>query len=645
MPITGPAFQGVSRRAGPPKGPRLTRALALLLALVSGPQGPPPPAQGPPPVPVPAAVGPRRVDASRFGVVADGKSDCSAALQRAVDALPAGGVVDLPPGLILTRWPVYFDRSNLHLRGAGRGVTTLKPQYGQVPPLVFGVRRTELGGQAVTDAHRPDAFGLLDATVARRPGLHRGYSTLGNSSVMAVFGPPQLGRISPASGSRVFDGYGSMDGLTVEAAVRFRGGFPKNQTLAGLGDSRNPGPWWVGFDGEGLLTVTFRCSDDGGSLNDPVRVFRARLKPSDAVVRLRVWLRFVGDGVRVGVAADGVDLPLEGLSRADGFPRLARNLGQYPFTLGPGAGPTIGSLQLGPVPDFDVLGFRVSSEARTVEPPDDKARYVPDAVDPTAVFWLDGQGPTARHVEFGCGLMTGVPVCVGFVNSTGGTLGGLDNCSVSDLTVDGGGILVGQVLDFSARDVESVNGFVGVGSYPLGMNYPVALDGCRLSGYHAGLSLTRSFAWIRNVDVVGSGAASMIFTGCNARVENALFSHFSPEAESCVLILPDEAGGRTVLENLEVDDEELWLPSAVKCHLAPYGPSTYLSVRSLAAAQIAAGRPVIDLVGSSVWPGTLDAYGVVATVGSVPASVGKGWTATVGGVPVKPAAPADGSAP
>ncbi len=59
---------------------------------------------------------------TQFGAKGDGRADDSRALLQAVaaaNANPAGGVIFLPAGSYVLRWPLTITRSNVVLRGAG----------------------------------------------------------------------------------------------------------------------------------------------------------------------------------------------------------------------------------------------------------------------------------------------------------------------------------------------------------------------------------------------------------------------------------------------------------------------------------------------------------------------------------------------
>ncbi|MFL9654527.1 glycosyl hydrolase family 28-related protein [Streptomyces sp. PB17] len=74
---------------------------------------------------------PRRpvvADVRRFGAVADGTTDCAPAINRAVAAAgrAGGGTVTLPPGVLRIDGLIRVGHSNVVLRGAGSGRTTLR---------------------------------------------------------------------------------------------------------------------------------------------------------------------------------------------------------------------------------------------------------------------------------------------------------------------------------------------------------------------------------------------------------------------------------------------------------------------------------------------------------------------------------------
>jgi hypothetical protein len=70
----------------------------------------------------------RYFDAAAYGAIGDGSVDDTAAIQAAIDAVQAdgGGTVYLPRGTYRITDRLLIDAHYVHLRGAGRGATTLK---------------------------------------------------------------------------------------------------------------------------------------------------------------------------------------------------------------------------------------------------------------------------------------------------------------------------------------------------------------------------------------------------------------------------------------------------------------------------------------------------------------------------------------
>lgn len=72
---------------------------------------------------------------TQFGAKGDGRADDSGPLLRAVaaaNANPAGGVVYLPAGSYVLRWPLTITRSRVVLRGAGVSWQGLEGRDGPV---------------------------------------------------------------------------------------------------------------------------------------------------------------------------------------------------------------------------------------------------------------------------------------------------------------------------------------------------------------------------------------------------------------------------------------------------------------------------------------------------------------------------------
>jgi nitrous oxidase accessory protein NosD len=96
-------------------------------------------------------------DLRRFGVRGDGRHDDTLALQRAVDAVPGGGVLDLPPGSYLVD-PVRSLRlhSRMHLRLARGARLVAKPNAAPRGYVLLVERASDVrisGGRIVGERH------------------------------------------------------------------------------------------------------------------------------------------------------------------------------------------------------------------------------------------------------------------------------------------------------------------------------------------------------------------------------------------------------------------------------------------------------------------------------------------------------------
>lgn len=93
-----------------------------------------------------------------FGAMGDGRTDDTAALQRAYDALTGAGRVVFPPGVYLTRAPIIVTNTGVMTQGAGIDITVLRCQHSG-----NGFTYVDHGAASLPLAH----WAFADLTVAK----------------------------------------------------------------------------------------------------------------------------------------------------------------------------------------------------------------------------------------------------------------------------------------------------------------------------------------------------------------------------------------------------------------------------------------------------------------------------------------------
>ena len=249
-------------------------AVLLLAASLAAPR-----VSAPPPTPAPSPVS-TSISVQSYGAVPG--RDCTAAFQAALDfasrqSTTASTALGFPAGASGVRVYVpgssqpYMVRGPLFVRAAGvaiegDGPASVVASSNGAPLFVFGSHDGQAGGAA----DRPDAWGVLDAGAAPRPGARRGVRTGANHLVFPAqpmgVGPNLAGVNEPGY-------YGDVSALTLDLCLDFApGGFDRGVAF------------WRGVTGYGL-------SERRG----PAGEF-ATLVPSAGDDYLRVQALGVGDG-------------------------------------------------------------------------------------------------------------------------------------------------------------------------------------------------------------------------------------------------------------------------------------------------------------------------------------------------------------
>jgi hypothetical protein len=538
------------------------------------------------------------IDAAVYGVKAvNTPAQNSAALQRINDGITGPTLVRLPAGTLKFADPVFFDRVKTRVEGAGTDLTVLQPPtpFDIQPVLVFGLRQTEANGQKILRAHRPDAYGKLDATLAPSAGAWYGFASNGNAAAMSVASPAQCG---PRSTSGGHGRWGDLTGITFSAAVRWVGGV--NQTsehmLLGLGSILTPGPVNVVVGGDHQLLCEFKLDTDGVDYSSPVRAFRGPLPNDDLVHDVRVWVDFATGTYGMAVDGTSVATTTPGMPSLTGR-RFAKNRGQYPFFIGPAGGdPNRLAVYQDATPRVEIYAFSVANAARKTEPATDRLRY---GVQSDVVVCLDGtKGTPSRSLPLKYGASTGYNTGTAFLLNTRGNLGGVLDQSVANLTVNYGspGIAVGPVLDFKMEDVAAENGFQGLGSAPVMAAYTVTGDRCRFGGWDTGINLSWVIAEFRSVQVQRGGSSYARFTACNVLWHGGMGRFMDSDVEVGIDIIRGLYGGTYSLEQIAFDNEGVdFGDAAIRADVDEFG--SYLFLRNIYAAKLGSGATMLRLLG------------------------------------------------
>jgi len=545
---------------------------------------------------------PHDIDVRRFGAVGDGRTDCTAAIQKAVDFAAHGTLktVFVPPGRFLIRRPVFIDAPDVKVAGAGDESVIQVDGNRAGPALVFGVRRAEQDGRLIDADHRPDAFGTLDRVAAPERNRRRGFATRGKVVLMAVSHPAQYGMRSRLTQDGAYDYWGEHRQFTLETCISPEPGvdWTPGAALIGMGEpGPEPGPWYLRVgDDRNVLSFDFKTNDmpDGRDAGD--RRILIPLQSTRPPYRLRIWIDF--EAGKAGASVNGrsvANAVSDGNNKGRPWkPGLGFFPGRnrFPFLVG-AAGESV-NLKNGGVTPLLLFGLRLSRVVRG-EPADDAAAYLHD--DPETVAFLPMDDPPARTIDLASGHAADGSTGVAFLLHTDAFSGGVIGNGVTDLRVLRGspGVMLGSALRFRAERLTCHGGAVGLGSLPMAASYPVVLRDCMFSGADAGVSLWRAEVWADGLNVERGGKTSVRFHGCSASVDNAMFYFFSPLAETAIDILAGAGWGRYHLRNLIVDNESHGFGRAVlRCEGSSYTYG-YLDVDGLDVNQVGKTSALIEL--------------------------------------------------
>lgn len=414
--------------------------------------------------------------------------DNGPALQAAMDfLLETGGVIHLAAGEYRVNKPLVLDRSNVVLRGVGRGLTILSANQLQGQSvLVAGVHR-EPFGNGVRHPLPPYAF---EPMVGGRNALR-----LHNRMIVAPWCGATFG----------MDWYGAARALTVDLYfIPWTLDGPQNLTLCGVHErSETPGPWRLTW-GRATNKLGFAFALDDGSVAGVEAPFAAVLGTSVKVA------------VQVDLDLGLVVLWLDGVQRATtAFTpnrSFKRNFTSHLVVNSDSAKGNV----CNPDADWSLLGLAVVARKEYLPGVDGSAWQRVDGADPNDpahTYWR-GDGSLQELARFRMGdaydpkrLLTvetyGLDCTALFLDRAHGEIyanatGGIE---LRDLTLAGAngvgaGLLTGYEFHPYLESVELLGGAAGWGACNFGSTYNVHFDRCRLNPALVGIAGLESVFWL-----------------------------------------------------------------------------------------------------------------------------------------------------
>lgn len=478
---------------------------------------------------------PNRVNVQDFGAVPDGRTDCTAAFQRAVDALDAdpflgGGTVFVPAapnvvnddgtesvGMYLLSRSVLVDKGRVRIVGEDP-LRSVVETTSYAPAFTFGLRpgtRT----QAMSPDHWVDLHGILDDTAFAQGVARYGYRTSAAASTgrhaeqYTVTFPATPFAFGPPDGTY----WGGVRRFTLDFVVRNNTGrWQDHQQLFGLVDSvGNAAPWYAQVrersSGAVVVQLTLRTTD---GLNRDIMV---PIAPDRPVLRCSIQLDL--DSGAVAAWVDRVQVAVDLSLVNDGWPTGSGGTGPTlvpnwysPFNLGSLTPSSVGMTPAGVINadlnlDVTFAALRLSNVSRYQDLGIGTAQRTTAGAAVTDADWVTGSAgefarlpvnenvsvdaaghPTDMQVPWDAhdnGNGFGVFVATDLGVDAFGTNG------IERLTVNcgrrfaapgrdnyGQAVAVGLQYDFSLRDVTVQYGAQGLGTYNIGSNYPIEVHDC-----------------------------------------------------------------------------------------------------------------------------------------------------------------------
>lgn len=544
---------------------------------------------------------------SKYGAVADDKTNCSPAIQRAVDDAinrkwkfgnKGGATIYIPPANLpyLLHSPICIDEPGIEIVGGGRGSVLHCHPYFESPALVFGVSRK--AGEA---SYRPEAKDIYDSSVSDKKYYIK---TNGNACLILQPHTLQLGPYGEFGRGRP-SYWKTVRNLTIDFLLEK----PDNanwemwRPIFGVGGPLGKAsPWFVttGQNPEYEIALNIRSS----KLTHPehAHTFIISTKGFSGPLRITYQLDMDKGKVEAWINGQAVDVILFNVTDHEWSPglELAETDGTSPFLIG-----SSGTLVRGAeVIDFNLYGLSVTEDLlytgkiqKRIDNPsasiNDQYRYFTNRPKLIGNFPLDRSTWT---VKVNSAFFPGVAFWI----KTKQPLYGKAFNKVKDLTIFAAGqpgIVLGEVLEFEADHVEVFGGLQGIGSLNIAANYKIYLNRCNLSGSDCGYYGHRQ-------DIVGTsnyfgeiGKDGIRLKGCGSVWNDTIFASTNQNTDRIFSLITDEYGGIHSIERLMIDNEAHRLKKcAIYCEQHRYTLTT-LNVKLLNIAYAGKGVAIIDLKG------------------------------------------------
>lgn len=544
-------------------------------------------------------------DVRAYGAIGNNTTNDMAAIQAAIDAATAHGIatgltatVHFPSGSFRIQGPLHvwgpnvtFDFARTALIRASSGTTPpdsaaafpifaigIPPQNG----IPVGFDGYAAGQGAVNPNARPDAFGVLDTSVAPASGLHLGYRTAHAPGETTGFVFPH-GALMDLTGNSS-DWLSNQSAVTLECCFRASDGgqFPNDTMIVGCGrfvGEIDPEPWILYSGTTGELCFSFRLNDVSRLDHAPYRTIKF-VKPSalTGLIKLTLQIDFsqtTADSAITAWYEDGnkvrerVSLDLTSVGAWTSGYRFAKNE-YYPVIIGQSGGTHPEAAA-----DIEVYGFRYAvnlaydpTQSNLVRigggtvndnfrfQPSSNTRWTlgtnlgyvyPNGTDPRRwpsfgeKNWTRGYGitysslwPKVRNVAFRQELGASIQ------SSSGGYA-----------------MLVGP-FDGLTLDQLSMGSAASFGLYHLSHNLrsgTLTANGCWFAGSTAPLILQQcNNAWLTDTSFAQLGRTLVVSRGSNLVMDRS-FVAGSGNVDSVIRVYNGSGGGMTAIRSCEVDIE------------------------------------------------------------------------------------------